>query len=193
MSEKSNQSAFYLPFTPTAMLVFMKAEDTAKFAGSVKVNFPGLDASHAVRLLNRPEFPMSNPTDHSSTSNPFEGGTTELYSTTVTLFVDKSLTSAIMHCFAGTNLGTFTIWEVGTGGGAPAVVSTRKLSDVFIESFSLEFNENYAVRTSEGLIVSLKLVYPKIEEVRTKYDDTMAATGNIGVSSDRQKDLIEPQ
>lgn len=180
-----------LPIASNGLYVFMKAEDTSKFAGSVKVNVSGgLDASHAVRLLSRPQFPTVNPVNVNSSGNQYEGAP-ELYSTEVALFVDKSVVNTVTNCFTGANMGTVTIWEVATAETGPIILTTRTLSNVFIESWRLEFNVNYELITSEGMVLVLMLKYPKIDEVRTQYDATMGATGNVGASLDSEKALFE--
>ncbi|MEI8320570.1 MAG: hypothetical protein WCG05_00970 [Alphaproteobacteria bacterium] len=185
-------STAIFPYQPSNMLIVMLAADTTKFAGSVKVNLPNADFSYSVRLLDRPKFPTVNPVDMVGTGNRFEGGFPEVYSTELHLFVDKSIISAIQNCFGGTNLGTMTIYEVGTGGGGPAVITTRTLYNVFIEAVKFEFNANYELWTSEGMVLTLVLKYPKIDEMRTQYDQDMSAQGNVASSSDTEKAVYGP-
>ncbi len=183
------ESFLGLPFKFTSMLVGMGGD---LLQGSLKVNTDGVDLSHKIPLLNRPTFSTINPVDRVSSGSPFEAGFPKTFSTTVYIAVDKSVIPAVTHCFGGTNLESITITEVGTAGAGPSVMTERILSNIYIESCQIEFDQNYQLATSEGIFETLTFAYSQLEETRTHYGEDMTAEGQSGVISSTDKGTYEP-
>lgn len=174
-------------------LVFLKPntdEGIKLFSGSVKVNVPNADMSHAIRLLRMPQITVRNEADKSrSRSNA--SGNPEFFHVECETVIDKSTISAFNCVTAGSNIGDLSIYQMTTGGGQIKILSQITLSNTFIVEVRIKFDVAHDEATSEGLVATYILAYDTLTQIRNIYDAKDQGVGKQGSELSRGKQISD--
>ena len=170
-------------------LVFLKTA-SPEFAGSVKVNVPNADMSHAIRLLEMPQITVRNESDKSRAKSQGSGNP-EFFHVECTTVIDKSTIGAFNCVTAGSNIGEVSIYQMTTGGGQLKILSQTILSNTFITEVRIKFDVAHDEATSEGLVATYILAYDKLTQVRNIYDEKDQGVGKHGSELSRGKQISD--
>lgn len=174
-------------------LVFLKANSDnglKLFAGSVKVNVPNADMSHAVRLLKMPTITIRNEYDKSRTKS-HGSGNPEFFHVECETVVDKSTISAFNCVTSGSNIGEVSIYQMTTGGDGLKILSQVTLSNTFITEVRIKFDVANDEATGEGLVATYILAYDKLTQIRNIYDKKDQSVGKHGSEVSRGKQISD--